>query len=460
MQYKIHSRAFKIEDQFDFACFSGDFNPIHVDPIYSRRTMIGECIVHGVHGFLYALNSLLEFNGCTVNCFEIKFIKPIPLNVLVSCVLVDEDEMQIVGDANNIYTKIKFSIDTKFLRDDLQTMNKTERLPKPLNMTLDECSTFTGSDWAYSGNSIVGENLFPKLFQAYGHSAIVELIGTSEVVGMRCPGLKSLFLSLKGKFSNKDYLPTYRVLECDKRFGILSLIFEGRRLEAEAKVLYLRSQLSNLSISKISQIVTRNEFKDVNALVIGGSRGLGEIVAKLIAYGGGRVVITYDKGEDDAQKVQQEVTEWGGKCRTLQLSVTENFSIPKDNFNQIYYFASSKIKKEDRDFIDQILLDKYDLFYVNGFRNLLNQILKNDLKSNVFYPSTIFLNGNSNGYWAYTEAKARGEQICREFNDKNLLRALYSRLPRLATDQNLGLIQDEFPEAVDILYPIILKMAV
>ena len=42
------------------------------------------------------------------------------------------------------------------------------------------------------------------------------------------------------------------------------------------------------------------EFANVRALVIGGSRGLGEITAKIIAAGGGDVWITYRRGKEDA----------------------------------------------------------------------------------------------------------------------------------------------------------------
>jgi hypothetical protein len=39
-------RRFTLDDQVAFAHLSGDFNPIHVDPIAGRRHMFGEPVVH------------------------------------------------------------------------------------------------------------------------------------------------------------------------------------------------------------------------------------------------------------------------------------------------------------------------------------------------------------------------------------------------------------------------------
>ena len=43
---------------WDFARLSGDFNPPHVDPVAARRSPFGTNLVHGVHGLMWALDSL------------------------------------------------------------------------------------------------------------------------------------------------------------------------------------------------------------------------------------------------------------------------------------------------------------------------------------------------------------------------------------------------------------------
>ncbi|MDZ7782386.1 MAG: MaoC/PaaZ C-terminal domain-containing protein [Halioglobus sp.] len=51
------------EESQQFARLSGDFNPLHLDPIAARRTQFGRTLIHGVCGTLRALDLLLEGEG-------------------------------------------------------------------------------------------------------------------------------------------------------------------------------------------------------------------------------------------------------------------------------------------------------------------------------------------------------------------------------------------------------------
>ena len=66
----ISSRLFTMNDQEKFSKFSADSNPIHIDPTYARRTISGECIVHGIHGLMWALNEFLKEYALIINSFE------------------------------------------------------------------------------------------------------------------------------------------------------------------------------------------------------------------------------------------------------------------------------------------------------------------------------------------------------------------------------------------------------
>ena len=41
---------------WDFACLSGDFNPLHVDAVAARRLQFGGTVCHGVHLVLQAFD--------------------------------------------------------------------------------------------------------------------------------------------------------------------------------------------------------------------------------------------------------------------------------------------------------------------------------------------------------------------------------------------------------------------
>ena len=53
-------RVFSLSDQISFAKFSGDYNPLHVDKIYSRRSPFGKPVVHGINLLLWSLDCFLE----------------------------------------------------------------------------------------------------------------------------------------------------------------------------------------------------------------------------------------------------------------------------------------------------------------------------------------------------------------------------------------------------------------
>ena len=72
----IAKRKFSLNDQLDFSIFCGDKNPIHVDKIVARRTLNGQCIVHGVHALLRALDCLAKAKDITATKLKTKFIKP------------------------------------------------------------------------------------------------------------------------------------------------------------------------------------------------------------------------------------------------------------------------------------------------------------------------------------------------------------------------------------------------
>jgi acyl dehydratase len=54
----VAERLFDEAGQTWFASASGDFNPMHMDPLAARRTMAGRPVVHGIHVLIWALDSL------------------------------------------------------------------------------------------------------------------------------------------------------------------------------------------------------------------------------------------------------------------------------------------------------------------------------------------------------------------------------------------------------------------
>src|SRR3989442_7421013 len=59
------------------------------------------------------------------------------------------------------------------------------------------------------------------------------------------------------------------------------------------------------------------------AVVTGGSRGIGAVIAKRLAADGASVAITYTQGVDAAASVAKEIERSGGKAITLQADAAD-----------------------------------------------------------------------------------------------------------------------------------------
>ena len=68
-------------------------------------------------------------------------------------------------------------------------------------------------------------------------------------------------------------------------------------------------------------------IKNQSALIIGGSRGIGEVTAKILAAGGANVLITYNKGKNDAEKVVSDINSHGGVAAMLHYDINVNEEI-------------------------------------------------------------------------------------------------------------------------------------
>src|SRR4029450_1837955 len=57
------ARPFSMDAQARFAALSGDFTPIHVDPLAARRLPFGTPVAHGMHLVMWALESCAPAGG-------------------------------------------------------------------------------------------------------------------------------------------------------------------------------------------------------------------------------------------------------------------------------------------------------------------------------------------------------------------------------------------------------------
>jgi acyl dehydratase len=104
--YKVQSPARTITeaDVVNFACLTGDYNPLHTDEVFARQSHFGARVAHGLLGLSYGLGlaSRLGFMDGTVQAFmslEWKFSRPIYIGdtIHVTAEVVNTRAMRRLG---------------------------------------------------------------------------------------------------------------------------------------------------------------------------------------------------------------------------------------------------------------------------------------------------------------------------------------------------------------------------
>src|ERR1041385_3407794 len=81
----VTERVFTSADQEAFALFSGDNNPLHMDPVAARRYLFGRPVVHGIHLVLWALDDQVRRSdsAAALQSLKVQFMRPVGVNEAV-----------------------------------------------------------------------------------------------------------------------------------------------------------------------------------------------------------------------------------------------------------------------------------------------------------------------------------------------------------------------------------------
>ena len=202
----IGERTFSIKDQLDFADFSGDHNPIHIDIIEARKTMIGGCVVHGINGLLRALNCLYIQMNFNLKSVKATFNNPIYIDTKVTCLLnLEKKIIKLVLPDNTISYLIRYEIysgDTKKTQNYPLPSLGTLTSPKKIHIeNLDLGHSYPSK---FGGDLGIASKLYGQLSKNLGADTIYEVAILSNIVGMQIPGLHSLFLECEISLHNRQ----------------------------------------------------------------------------------------------------------------------------------------------------------------------------------------------------------------------------------------------------------------
>ena len=433
----LPERRFTPEDQQAFAAVSGDSNPMHMEAKAARRTQAGRPVVHGIHAVLWALDAAGDLLN-DLGDLTVRFDRMIHVGDLCRLRLERRDagraQLTILVD------------DVAVTRIDLSP--HAERPPPPAEPDAHSFPLEPQADAIAAA--------FPNAAAALGPGVLVDLAGLSKLVGMVCPGLHSIFrgFSVTRGGEAVGSAMQYRVLRDDERFNLVTMRVAGAALSGDVEAFRRAPPMEQPSIDALRGLVQPEVFAGRRALVVGGSRGLGALTAKLLALGGADVTLTYAVGDGEAGDVAQEIHAAGGSCNVLKLDVRQPIAgqLPAGAaFDQLYYFATPFIFGKRGRSLDPALLAEMMTFYVHAFYELCASLREAGPQAiAVFYPSSVAVTERPAGLTEYAMAKAAGEVLCADL--PRLLkgvRAHIRRLPRLQTDQTASVQPVETGSAID-----------
>lgn len=459
------ARTFSLGDQRCFAEISGDANPLHVDPVHARRLLYGRAVVHGIHQVLWALDeAFAQFPAVVaVSHIACRFSGPVAVDEPCSLTIEHTGDRLVcrMRTAQGEATVIDARIGPIAEVDEVDVNEGFPPPQQPVVVARDAVAAAAGSLPLFLDGASFGR-LFPRAAARLSRTQAAVLLATTRLVGVHCPGLHSIFselaLDFTGHAQSSAGEPSalgYRVVQYDARMGLVRLRVDAPRTSGTIRAFFRPTPAIQPTASELRSQVEPGEFAGRRALVVGGSRGLGALAAKLLAVGGAEVVLTYLVGASDAQDVAAEIAQIGAPARTIRLDVRDSDeavqaaladSVP---FTHLYYFATAPIFVARRGHFSSVLFGHFCEVYVNGFVKLVRALLPTGL-SVACYPSSVAVADPPIEMGEYAAAKAAGEAACRFLEKAHPgLTVFAPRLPRLPTDQTRGLLalRDEDPVA-------------
>lgn len=465
----LATRSFTLADQQAFAALSGDHNPIHLYELEARRTQAGAIVVHGVHGLLWALEQTARERPLAgLRKIDARFNRYIHLGQQAELRLTaKEGELRLT-----VLTDRDPATGVKLDWTETQPTKAFPAIPDVTPVPFGETPDVPSfEEMASLGGRCVqpdAERLavaqFPALCAALGPSGVAAIAGASGVVGMKCPGLHSLFtqLTLRRAGSGPEAAGVgWRTTRTDPRARWVAVAVAGGGWEGEAICLARPAPVSNPSVAEIWPRVERSEFAGRTALIVGGSRGLGAVTAKLLAAGGARLRLTYARGREDAEAVAQDIR---GACGSEACSihacdvtgdVAGQLADVSAGISHLYYFATPRIARAKSRVYDRATLDEFLAVYVDGFSAVWDAVAASRPLA-ALYPSTVFLDERPKGMTEYVMAKAAAEMLCADLSRRQPDVFLSApRIPRVLTDQTATSPPVPAEDPLEIMLPLL-----
>ena len=446
---------------------------MHMDPVAARRLLTGRPVVHGIHLLLTALEYWVNEHALVPTFLDCAFNNAV--NVEDDVIFTQKNQ----GDGHFVIeASVNGLLCTKIRITASRSANQPARGVEPgargdgsffgrVSIPLDEPPAHHLHKRYVIG---VGDAdliaHFPHACRQLGTSRTTGLLALSYFVGMVCPGLNSIFSTVSLKLDEPASAAEsigFSVDQYDERFGLFQVSLDG--ILAGRLTAFLRPPpLQQLTMAEVAKRVTPGEFDGTRSLVIGASRGLGEMAAKILAAGGGDVTISYAQGLHDIETVDADIKASGlGTSRVQRLDVTSGDfgAIDFEALDAVYFFATPRINRKKAVVFDAALFDEFVGFYVESLYKLCLHVeaLALTRKVRIYVPSSVFITERPDGLVEYAMAKAAAEVMIEDINRRfRKVSVVATRLPKLSTDQTSSVLKTSTGDNLDALLPVVRAM--
>ena len=288
-------RTFKTVEQEDFAKLSGDYNPIHTDPMAARRTKFGEVVVHGIHSLLWGLEVLLSKQSgvCALGKLESKFPNFVGLDKQSKLTLSEEASNIFIGEVvQGASTCLSFKVEIVSQGNEQgpQVVFDRQQLQSPDILTPNDFSCNSdkpASLFLYSDRQLA-RMMFPNLSAKLPEWQLAFLLTVSRLVGMKCPGLYSILAGIDLNMSvcgSKSSKLNYKIDKWDPRFSMLVLDIGSTGVSGKVNTFVRPPLVQQPSCEELGELLIPGEFSGQNFLIVGGSRGLGKLLQSWLPLG-------------------------------------------------------------------------------------------------------------------------------------------------------------------------------
>jgi len=447
------SKPFSIsaERQMLFAELAGDFNPLHTNELYARKTLFGKQVVHGIHQLLFLLEKAADKINAPFSVAQIKadFSNALGVNepfaVDVS-VTENKGTAKLCTTGGTLCSSVSFDFEPKTATQTVPDMSFA--VAEPLVPTEYDVSAVTET---VGYDKKLMRKLFPVLAEKSAEFPLGVLLASTRIVGMKYPGLRSIYNGLMLTFEKE----AGSVLRYDvKRHAALNVVvvaITGEGVTGRLKTM-IRPESKVQTPLKDLKALRLDGCSGQRALIVGASRGIGLQCLRLLGLSGAETLFTFFRNKQEAENIQSEFSENGLTTDFIQFDVTSPSRealeyIARFRPTHLYYFATPKISigtgalSEDR-------FNGFAHTYIFALDNLIKET--QDMKA-VFAPSSVAIDELPKDMVEYAFAKAAMEVYAHWMEKSRKLRFYTPRFPRIETDQTQSVLSVPAEKAENVL---------